>query len=507
MDQVGTPGSPLIELRGVQKHFGGVQAVRNVDFVVPAGTITGLAGENGAGKSTLLKMLAGLHQPDAGEVWYYGELQSGLTPASAKKAGVAYVAQELSLFEDLPVSENILLGQEPMRGPFVDRRRLLAEAQRVLNLVGSEIDPDMMVRDLAFADRQLVEIAKAMVGSPKVLVLDEPTSGLRQAEVARLISLMKDLRQTGCSVVFITHRMGEFFEACDRMTILRDGTHIATMGIEEVTPGEVVDLMIGRQLTDAFPPPLEMEPDAPTGDALVLHDFSVHGTDVASVTVSLQRGEVLGVAGLAGNGQTELLEGLAGVRKAGGRYQVGPVAGPFRSVRAALRAGVALVPEDRKRHGLVLAMEVYRNLTLPVLRTLTRWGLVDRSREGGLVDDMIRTLQITPSDPRVAAESMSGGNQQKVVIGKTLLTEPDVYLLSDPTRGIDVKTKFEIYSLIRRLAASGKAVVLVSTDLAEITSLCNRVLVMASGRVVAELSGDQITEREITRASFAAVAA
>lgn len=507
MDQVGTPGSPLIELRGVQKHFGGVQAVRNVDFMVPAGTITGLAGENGAGKSTLLKILAGLHQPDAGEVWYYGELQSGLTPASAKKAGIAYVAQELSLFEDLPVSENILIGQEPMRGPFVDRRRLLAEAQRVLDLVGSEIDPDMMVRDLAFADRQLVEIAKAMVGSPRVLVLDEPTSGLRQAEVARLIGLMKDLRQTGCSVVFITHRMGEFFEACDRMTILRDGTHIATVGIDEVTPGEVVDLMIGRQLTDAFPPPLQMEPDAPAGDALVLHDFSVHGTDVASVTVSLQRGEVLGIAGLAGNGQTELLEGLAGVRKAGGGYQVGSVAGPFRSVRAALKAGVALVPEDRKRHGLVLAMEVYRNLTLPVLRTLTRWGLVDRTREGGLVDDMIRTLQITPSDPRVAAESMSGGNQQKVVIGKTLLTEPDVYLLSDPTRGIDVKTKFEIYSLIRRLAASGKAVVLVSTDLAEITSLCSRVLVMASGRVVAELSGEQITEREITRASFAAVAA
>ncbi len=506
MNQVGTFGSPLIELRGVQKHFGGVQAVRGVDFVVPPGTITGLAGENGAGKSTLLKILAGLHQPDAGEVWYYGELQSGLTPSSAKKAGVAYVAQELSLFEDLPVSENILIGQEPMWGPLVNRRRLYDAAKRALDIVGSEVDPDTMVRDLAFADRQLVEIAKAMVSSPRVLVLDEPTSGLRQAEVERLIELMKDLKKTGCSVVFITHRMGEFFEACDRMTVLRDGSHIATLAIGEVTPTQVVDLMIGRQLAEVFPPKQVTEPGAPTGDALSMKDFSVHGTRVRSVTVSLQRGEVLGIAGLAGNGQTELLEGMAGVRKATGEYRVGSTIGPFHSVRSALKAGVALVPEDRKRHGLVLAMAVYRNLTLPVLRNLTRWGIVNGAREGSMVKDVVSAVQITPSDPQVPAESMSGGNQQKVVIGKTLLTEPDVYLLSDPTRGIDVKTKFEIYSLIRRLAASGKAVVLVSTDLAEITSLCDRVLVMASGRVVAELGGDRINEREITRASFEAVA-
>jgi ABC-type sugar transport system ATPase subunit len=506
MNQVGTSGSPLIELRGVQKHFGGVQAVRGVDFVVPAGTVTGLAGENGAGKSTLLKILAGLHQPDAGEVWYYGELQSGLTPAAAKKAGVAYVAQELSLFEDLPVSENILIGQEPMWGPLVNRRRLREEAKHALDTVGSLVDPDVMVRDLAFADRQLVEIAKAMVGSPRVLVLDEPTSGLRQAEVSRLIELMKELRTTGCSVVFITHRMGEFFEACDRMTILRDGAHIATVDIEDITPGQVVDLMIGRQLAEVFPEKQDSEPDGPRGDALVMKDFSVHGTRVHDMTLRLERGEVLGIAGLAGNGQTELLEGMAGVRMASGQYRVGEALGPFRSVRSALRAGVALVPEDRKRHGLVLAMTVHQNLTLPVLRGLSRWGFIDRPREASMVTGVVSAVQITPPDPAVPVESMSGGNQQKVVIGKTLLAEPDVYLLSDPTRGIDVKTKFEIYSLVRKLAASGKAVVLVSTDLAEITSLCDRVLVMASGRVVAELRGDHINEREITRASFQAVA-
>ena len=300
--------------------------------------------------------------------------------------------------------------------------------------------------------------------------------------------------------------MGEFFEACDRMTVLRDGAHIATLDIGEVTPSQVVDMMIGRQLAEVFPAKQETEPDAPTGDALVMKDFTVHGTRVRGVTVSLQRGEVLGIAGLAGNGQTELLEGMAGVRKATGEYRVGSTVGPFRSVRSALRAGVALVPEDRKRHGLVLAMAVYRNLTLPVLRGLSRWGLVNGAREGSMVKGVISAVQITPPNAEVPVESMSGGNQQKVVIGKTLLTEPDVYLLSDPTRGIDVKTKFEIYSLIRRLAASGKAVVLVSTDLAEITSLCDRVLVMASGRVVAELDGDRINEREITRASFEAVA-
>jgi ABC-type sugar transport system ATPase subunit len=267
-----------------------------------------------------------------------------------------------------------------------------------------------------------------------------------------------------------------------------------------------VDLMIGRELAEVFPAKQAAEPDAPTGDALVMRDFSVHGTRVRGIAASLLRGEVLGIAGLAGNGQTELLEGMAGVRKATGEYVVGSAVGPFRSVRSALKAGVALVPEDRKRHGLVLAMEVYRNLTLPVLRGLSRWGLVNGPKEGSMVKGVISAVQITPPNPEVPAESMSGGNQQKVVIGKTLLTEPDVYLLSDPTRGIDVKTKFEIYSLIRRLAASGRAVVLVSTDLAEITSLCDRVLVMASGRVVAELSGDRINEREITRASFEAVA-
>ncbi len=506
MNQVGTSGSPLIELRGVQKHFGGVQAVRGVDFLVPAGTITGLAGENGAGKSTLLKILAGLHHPDAGEVWYYGELQSALSPSLAKKAGVAYVAQELSLFEDLPVSENILIGQEPMWGPLVNRRRLRQEAGRALDIVGSSVDPDAMVRDLAFADRQLVEIAKAMVGSPRVLVLDEPTSGLRQAEVGRLIELMKELRTAGCSVVFITHRMGEFFEACDRMTVLRDGAHVATVEIEEITPGQVVDLMIGRKLAEVFPQKQVNEPDAPSGDALVMKDFAVHGTRVHDITLSVERGEVLGIAGLAGNGQTELLEGMAGVRTASGEYRAGGATGPFRSVRSALTAGVALVPEDRKRHGLVLAMSVHRNLTLPVLNGLSRWGFIDRPREASMVEGAVSAVQIRPADPDVLAESMSGGNQQKVVIGKTLLPEPDVYLLSDPTRGIDVKTKFEIYALIRRLAAAGKAIVLVSTDLAEITSLCDRVLVMASGRVVAELSGEHINEREITQASFEAVA-
>ncbi|EPH00393.1 hypothetical protein HMPREF1531_02502 [Propionibacterium sp. oral taxon 192 str. F0372] len=500
-----TSSAPLVELTGVSKHFGGVQALKNVDLSVRNGTVIGIAGENGAGKSTLLKVLTGVHTPSAGEVRYHGVTQRGLSPAVAKSAGVAHVAQELSVFEHLSVLDNIILGNAPLRLGMIDRRRAAMMAEEALAVVGAQVHVDDMVRDLGFADRQLVEIAKALVGDPELLVLDEPTSGLREGEVAHLIELMNSFRDRGKSVLFITHRMEEFFAATDQMFIMRDGRSVALLRTEETSSDEIVSLMIGGRMASLFPDPPPRDEQAPRGPLLKVTDYSVTGTNIRGISLHVDHGEILGIAGLAGNGQTELLQGLGGVRGSHGHYTVDGISGPFRTVRRAMDAGVVLVPEDRKRHGLVLPMRVSANMTLPHLRKLSTWGFVRRSEEHQLVDSMMSTMQVRPDDPSLPAEALSGGNQQKVVIGAALLTDPAVCLFSDPTRGIDVRTKFEIYSLMQRLAARGKAVVLVSTDLAEITNLCNRVLVMSHGRIVAELSGSDVTEHRITQASFQAV--
>lgn len=502
-----TERPPIVELRGVSKQFGGIRALRGVDLKIHAGTVIGIAGENGAGKSTLLKILTGIYQPSQGQILYHGELQKALSPRRAAAAGVAYVAQELSVFEHLSVLDNIILGHEPMRAGIVDRRAGRKLAADALARVGSDISVDAMVRDLAFADRQLVEIAKALVSDPKLLVLDEPTSGLREEEVRHLLGLMSSLRDQGRSVIFITHRMSEFFAVTDQMFVMRDGQSVRTLDTRDTNPDEVVSLMIGGRLNSMFPerPPVPSHADAEP--LLTTHHLSVDGTSIAEINLELRCGEILGIAGLAGNGQNELLEGLGGVRRCHGEYLVNGISGPFRSVRAAMNAGIALVPEDRKRHGLVLPLSIAGNMMLPHLQRFSRHGVVrdgDAERE---VREMVETMQVRPPNPSSVAESLSGGNQQKVVIGKALMATPRVYLFSDPTRGIDVKTKFEIYTLMRDIAARGDGVILVSTDLAEVTNLCHRVLVMAHGRVVAELTGEQINDHDITKASFEAVTA
>jgi len=495
---------PVVELRGVRKSFGGVVALKGVDLVVPPATVIGLAGENGAGKSTLLKVLSGIYTPDAGEVLYDGVPQHGLVPAAARAAGIAAVAQELSLFEHLSVAENVLAGQEPMRGPFVDTRRRDELARQALDQVGAQVDVHAMVRDLEFADRQLVEIAKALVSGPRLLILDEPTSGLREAEVARLLDLIRTLRERGTSVVFITHRMSELFAVCDTFTVLKDGESVATLAADEVDSDGLVGLMVGRRLESLFPPKTDDFTGPRDTALLAVEDLAVTGTQVHGVSFDLYPGEIVGIAGLAGNGQNDLLEGLAGIRPAHGRLRLGARTGPFRTPRQALRAGMSLVPEDRKRHGLVLAFSILKNLTLPTLPAFSRLGFLSARKEQDAARRAIETMAVRPPDPSLEAGGLSGGNQQKIVIGRTLLAEPSVYLFADPTRGIDVGTKYEIYVLLRRLAAEGKGILLMSTDLSEIVNVADRVLVLSGGRVVAELAGEHLTEEAVTKASFEA---
>ena len=495
---------PLVELRGINKSFGGVHALRDVDFAIPAAKIIGLVGENGAGKSTLLKVLSGTYKADAGEIFIDGVSQWHYGPDDARRAGISMVTQELSLFPNLTVAANISIGREPTTVGLVSGAKARQAALQALRLIQSTISPDAVVRDLPFADRQNVEIAKALVDDPRILVLDEPTSGLREAEVDALMAAMRQLKEAGRSVIFITHRMSELFDVCDSFMVMKDGVSVGTREVGATTPDELVSMMVGRDIKSLYPP----KPDVirtPGTEKLQLRGFRV-GRSVGPVDLDLFDGEILGIAGLAGNGQNELLEGIAGLRRSTGTmWRSGDPkkrTKPYSTPGAAVRAGYSLVPEDRKGQGLVLSFPVFKNVTLAGLRQISRFGFLSQAKEYEATRRYIDTLDIrTPSESAVTA-GLSGGNQQKVVLAKALDTKPAVLLLSDPTRGIDVGTKQEIYTLVRQLASEGVGIVFLSTDVTEIVGLCDRVLVMSHRVVVAELEGADVTEESITRAAF-----
>ena len=500
IDQAPEP-TPIVELWGISKSFGGVHALHNVDFFIPAGTVIGLVGENGAGKSTLLKILAGTYTADEGEILVDGRIQTSWGPTEARRAGISMVTQELSLFPHLTVAENISIGREPTRFGFVSRSAVRARAVAALGLLKSDLSPDAMVRDLPFADRQMVEIAKALVDDPRVLVLDEPTSGLRETEVDRLMDTIRDLRDSNRTVVFITHRMSELFAVCDSFMVLKDGESVGTRLKDETDSDELVSLMVGRKLESLFPDKPAFIDRSDDNRELVLADYRVSGS-VGPLDLVAFKGEILGVAGLAGNGQNELLEGIVGLRRSTGALIHGRRNRPFSSPGAAVRAGFTLVPEDRKTQGLVLDFPLFKNVTLASLARVARLGFLSKPKELSVTDQAIQELNIRTSSPSAPASSLSGGNQQKVVLARSLTTTPTILLLSDPTRGIDVGTKQEIYVLVRRLAAEGMAVIFLSTELSEIVGLCDRVVVMSHGKIVAELTDEAITEENITRAAF-----
>lgn len=496
--------NPIVELRGIDKSFGGVHALREVDFVIPSATIIGLVGENGAGKSTLLKVLSGTYSADAGEILIDGAVKAHYGPADARRAGISMVTQELSLFPNLTVAANIAIGREPTVAGFVSGNQARQNAAAALGLIQSSISPDAVVRDLPLADRQNVEIAKALVDDPRILVLDEPTSGLREAEVDALMDAMRRLRDAGRSVIFITHRMSELFAVCDSFMVMKDGVSVGARKVGETTSDELVSMMVGRDIKSLYPPKADVD-RTPGTEKLQLRGFRV-GRSVGPVDLDLFDGEILGIAGLAGNGQNELLEGIGGLRRSTGTmWRSGDPkkrTRPYATPGAAVRAGYSLVPEDRKGQGLVLSFPVFKNVTLAGLHQISHIGFLSQAKEYEATRRYVTTLDIrTPSESAVTA-GLSGGNQQKVVLAKALNTQPAILLLSDPTRGIDVGTKQEVYALVRQLAGDGVGIIFLSTDVTEIVGLCDRVLVMSHRQVVAELEGADITEENITRAAF-----
>ncbi|HEV7507214.1 MAG TPA: ATP-binding cassette domain-containing protein [Thermoanaerobaculia bacterium] len=502
---------PLLDLRAITKDFPGVRALDGVSFALEPGEIHALCGENGAGKSTLIKVLCGVYPAGSygGEVKLRGEPVHFRGLPGSEARGIALIAQELALVPELSVAENLLLGREPHRFGLIRWAEVRDEARRALDRVGLTIPVETPVRELGIGQQQLVEIAKALMKNAAILVLDEPTAALPEADTRRLLGLLGDLRKKGVAAIYVSHRLDEVFALADRITVLRDGRSVGTARRAETTPDRVISLMVGREISQAFP-----RPERRPGEILLrLQDWSVADPQnpgrrvVDGVFFDVRAGEVLGIAGLMGAGRTALLASLFGAARSAvqGTIQVagGPPRRPFRNPREAIAAGLALVGEDRKRYGLFARGSVLDNMTLASLRDFRRRGFLDDRARRAAASGQAAVLRLKASSLEALVSQLSGGNQQKVILGRWLLRRPRVLLLDEPTRGIDVGAKSEIYDLIGRLVAGGLGVVLVSSELPELLGLSHRVLVLNQGRPMGVFDGGAATPERVMAAATA----
>jgi ABC-type sugar transport system ATPase subunit len=486
--------APLLVMRGIHKHFGGVHALQDVSFDLLEGEVHALVGENGAGKSTLVKILAGAYQPDAGEIVIRGRHHRSLTPGLAQTLGVAVIHQEFNLVPWMSAVDNIFLGRE-LRGRLgaLDRRGMRARARDLLARLGAELDPETEVSALSVAQQQLVEIARALAFDAKILVMDEPSAVLGGEGLDRLFQVVRTLRDHGVAVVYISHRLVEIFALASRVTVLKDGRVVGTRRVADVSSAELVRMMVGRNFeTAAGAAP------ATRGEVLLqVRDLRLRPNS-PPLTLHLRAGEIVGLAGLVGSGRTSLARALAGVEPpAGGIIEHRGRQVRLRTPRDAILQGIVLVPEDRKSQGLLLPLSVERNIGLPALNSQSAGGIVNRRRERARAATAVQRFDLRPPDTRATVNLLSGGNQQKVVLAKWLLTDPEIVILDEPTRGVDVGAKFEIHRIVSALAARGAAVLLISSELPEVLALSDRVLVMRDGGIVGELVRADATEEAI----------
>ena len=492
----------FFQMSGVSKSYGGAIALDHADLTVRRGRIHAILGENGAGKSTLLKVMSGVVQPDEGTMHLDGHQVSFASPAQANAAGIVCVYQELSLIPDLSVADNVFASNPPLRFGMIDRGAQRRQAEAALARAGAaDINPLAKVRDLPLSRQQMVELAKGLAREPRILILDEATSALTAADVARVIEVLKRLREEGLALLFISHRMHEVKALADECTVYRNGRHVMSFEAGTRSDNEVIEMMIGRKYQHAFPDKPADKPERRLAAEPVLACLDLAWNDtLQGVSFSLKPGEILGLGGLDGQGQRELLLALFGVlRGCAGKIEIDGKAVSIASpvVARANGIGMALIPEDRKTEGLMLPMSVRENLSFAALDRMSTLGVIDRDRQQSFVNRMMELLAIKSFSVDAPVGSLSGGNQQKVVIAKWLIRQPRILLLSDPTRGIDVGTKQEIYQLLRRLADEGAAIVFYSTDYDELIGCCDRVLVLYEGRIKKELVGSEITEQNL----------
>ena len=485
-------------MRDIRKAFPGVLALDSVSFELQRGEVHALLGENGAGKSTLMRILSGASSRDAGDVLLDGAAVSLDSPRDAQALGISTIYQEFNLVPHLSAAENIYLGREPTVGAgIIDRRRMLSGARSLLESLGTAIDPDLPVRSLGIAEQQMVEIAKALSVSARILIMDEPTAALTASEIDQLFAAIRRFTADGGSVVYISHRLEELSRVGHRATVLRDGRYIGTRTLPAPIP-ELVRMMANRDISEHYPAKTRR-----AGAEILRVEQVTRGTRLRDVSLTLRRGEVLGIAGLLGAGRTELARVIAGADIPDtGRIVIDGAPVRIRHPRDAIRAGVGLVPEDRKQQGLVLSQTVAANVSLPQLERLGRAGIVSRARERQLALKWTQDLRIKTPGIETRVLTLSGGNQQKVVLGKWLAAGADVLIVDEPTRGIDVGAKMEIYALLDRLAAQGAGILMISSDLPEIMGMSDRILVMHQGRVQALFEARDATQESVLHAAL-----
>jgi ABC-type sugar transport system ATPase subunit len=484
-----------LTVKNVSKSFRGVHALKDVSFTIRGGQINCLVGENGAGKSTIIKVLAGYHKPDDGQIFIDDHVVVFNNPRDSKKHGISVIHQELLLVPHLSVAENICLGQWPKNGrKTVDWKGMSERARKSLAMLGANIDPETIVSTLSTGEQQLVEIARSLSMKTDVLILDEPTASLSETEAQRLLKIVRSLRDQGLAILYVSHRLEEVFELADMITVFRDGQMVRSDTKQEITPGNVVRLMVGRDVS------LERTRQVKRGNKVLEVKNLTRGTAVRNVSFDLHQGEILGLGGLVGAGRTEIFRLLFGVdKKDAGEIRIDGKQVEIGNCVDAIRHGIGLVPEDRKTQGLVLSGSVKENVSLSILNRVKRLGWINHKQEKQVVQSYKDKLRIKTPSLDTLVLSLSGGNQQKVVLARWLATDPKILLLDEPTRGVDVGARAEIQKMIENLVSQGLAIIIISSDIMELLAMSDRVIVIKEGRAVAELSGDNVTKEEVLK--------
>ncbi|WP_105434700.1 sugar ABC transporter ATP-binding protein [Neorhizobium tomejilense] len=488
-----SPAVPLFEATGLSKTFGIVEVLKDININVRAGEVHAIIGENGAGKSTLMKIIAGNLAPTRGEMRIDGEAVTFSGPVDAEHRGIVLVHQEILLAPDLTVAQNIYLGRELHKGVFIDDRAMNEGAAKAVRGLGSDIDPNTIVSRLSIAQRQLVQIARVLLVPHRIVIFDEPTASLTPHETDALLKVIRQIRAKGVGVLYISHRLPEVKEIADRVTVLRDGRLVASHDVSELQPADMARLMVGRDVAKLYP---DRHAAEARETVLKVEHLNVPGY-AQDASFQLKKGEILGFAGLVGAGRTELMEGMVGLRTSRGtvRHLGKPV--NFRDVHASLKAGIVYLSEDRKGKGLLLTKDLIVNLTLASLGKFIGALQIDRKRESDALDKAIRDFDIRTGRKDILAGQLSGGNQQKLLLAKMMLLDPSIVIIDEPTRGIDIGNKEQIYKFIAKLAEEGRSIIVVSSEMPELIGICDRILVMRSGRIVGEVTGDHMNENEI----------
>lgn len=483
----------LVRTVGLSKSFGPVQVLKDIEIDVRAGEVHAIIGENGAGKSTLMKLLAGNEKPSGGEIRVDGDPVTLSGPVDAEHRGIVLVHQEILLAPDLTVAQNIYLGRELRKGPVVDDRAMRDGARRAITELGGVIDPDAIVGSLSIAQRQLVQIARVLLVPHRLVIFDEPTASLTPIETEALLNVIRDIRAKGVAVLYISHRLPEVKEIADRVTVLRDGRLVASHPASELEPADMARLMVGRDVAKLYP---DRNAGGEREPVLKVEHFNVPGY-AQDAGFSLRKGEILGFAGLVGAGRTELMEGVLGLRTGRGTVRHLGRTVHFAKAEDSLRAGIVYLSEDRKGKGLLLTKDLRVNLTLASLKKFSRLFQIDTGRETAALDAAVRDFDIRTGRKDLLAGQLSGGNQQKLLLAKMMLLDPSIVIIDEPTRGIDIGTKEQIYRFIAGLADEGRSIIVVSSEMPELIGICDRILVMRSGRIVGEVTGERMTENDI----------